>query len=134
MNKILLALSISLILASGCSNKVQRFGSVIGVKEDMIEKYKELHANPWPEINDKLKKVNIQNYSIYLTQFPDGKYYLFGYFEYTGDNFEADMAKVDNDPVSKAWMKFTDEVCQIPVPTRREGEWWAFMEEVFYKK
>ena len=76
------------LLSNGCAQNVQRFGSVIGVKEDMLEKYKELHANPWPEIN-KIKDVNIQNYSIYLTQFPDGKYYLFSYFEYVGDDFEA---------------------------------------------
>ena len=30
---------------------MQRFGQVIRVKEEYLEKYKRLHANPWPEIN-----------------------------------------------------------------------------------
>ena len=37
----------TLILTVGCTQKVQRFGSVIGLKEEMLEKYKNLHANPW---------------------------------------------------------------------------------------
>ncbi|MCG2816451.1 MAG: L-rhamnose mutarotase [Candidatus Aminicenantes bacterium] len=65
---------------------VQRFGSVIGVREEALDKYKKLHAEPWPEVNARLKKVNIRNYSIYLTPFPGGSHYLFSYFEYTGDD------------------------------------------------
>ena len=120
-----------IFLLAGCSQTVQRYGSVIGVKEDMLEKYKELHANPWPEINAKLKEVNIQNYSIYLTQFPDGKYYLFSYFEYTGDDFKRDMAKMGTDPVIQKWWKETD-LCQIPLANRPEGEFWKSMLEVYH--
>ena len=120
-----------LILTVGCAQKVQRFGSVIGVKEEMLEKYKDLHANPWPEINAKLKDVNIQNYSIYLTQFPDGKHYLFGYFEYTGDDFKADMAKMAADPMTRKWWKETDP-CQLPLDNRKEGEFWKTMEKVYH--
>lgn len=35
--------------------KVRRFGQVIRVKEEYLEKYKALHANPWKEINEKIK-------------------------------------------------------------------------------
>ena len=74
MNKmIIFAGIIFTVMLAGCAQNVQRFGSVIGVKEEKLDEYKKLHANPWPEINAKLKDVNIQNYSIYLTQFPDGK-------------------------------------------------------------
>ena len=34
----------TLILTVGCTQKVQRFGSVIGLKEEMLEKYKNLLA------------------------------------------------------------------------------------------
>ena len=116
---------------SGCAQKVQRYGSVIGVKQESLEKYKELHANPWPEINAKLRDVNIQNYSIYLTQFPDGNYYLFSYFEYVGDNFDADMKRIGDDPKTKEWWSHTDPM-QIPLSNNEEGQWWRPMEEVYH--
>ena len=120
-----------MVLISGCAPKVQRYGSVIGVKEESLEKYKDLHANPWPEINAKLKEVNIQNYSIYLTQFPDGKHYLFSYFEYTGDDFAADMKKMSDDPKTKEWWTHTDPM-QVPLSNKKKDEWWKSMEEVYH--
>ncbi len=121
------------VLAMGCSSTppVQRYASVIGVKAEVLDKYKALHANPWPEINAKLKHVNIQNYSIYLTQFPDGNHYLFGYFEYTGKDFDADMKRMADDPKTKEWWSLTDPM-QLPLENRNEGEWWKSMEEVYH--
>ena len=110
---------------------IQRYGSVIGVKAEALEKYKALHANPWPEINAKLKDVNIQNYSIYLTQFPDGNHYLFAYFEYTGEDFAADMKRMGDDPKTKEWWSHTDPM-QLPLENRKEGDWWKGMEEVYH--
>jgi len=105
---------------------VKRYGWVIKVKPDKLEYYKELHANPWPEVNTMLKKCNIQNYSIY---FRDGL--LFSYLEYTGTDFGADMAKMAADPKTQEWWKLTDP-CQEPVDSAKEGVWWADMEEVFH--
>jgi L-rhamnose mutarotase len=122
---------ILVMLVCGCSKSVQRYGSVIGVKEESLDKYKELHANPWPEINAKLKDVNIQNYSIYLTQFPDGNYYLFSYFEYVGDDFAADMRKMGDDPRTKEWWSHTDPM-QLPLSNNKQGGHWKSMEEVYY--
>jgi L-rhamnose mutarotase len=113
------------------ASKVQRHGMVVGLKPGMVGAYKMLHKYAWPEVLDAIKKGNIRNYSIYLHKHED-KFYLFSYFEYVGDNFDTDMAMIDNDPATKAWIKFTDKGCQIPIPTRTEGEWWANMEEVFH--
>lgn len=131
--KIVISLVILSLIVGGCThmNKPIRYGSVIGVKKEKLKDYKKLHANPWPEVNAKLKEVNIQNYSIYLTQFPDGNYYLFSYFEYTGDDFKADMAKMAADPTTQKWWKETDP-CQVPLENRAEGEWWKSMEEVYH--
>jgi L-rhamnose mutarotase len=112
-------------------SKVQRYGMVIGLKPEMVESYKMLHKYTWPEVLDAIEKGNIRNYSIYLHKHED-KFYLFSYFEYVGDNFDADMAMIDNDPVTKAWTEFTDKGCQLPIPTRAKGEWWANMEEIFH--
>ena len=97
----------------------------------MVESYKLLHKYSWPEVLQKIYEGNIRNYSIYLHKLKD-KYYLFSYFEYVGDDFGADMAMIDNEPATIAWIKFTDEGCQLPIPTRTEGEWWAVMEEIFH--
>ncbi|MCK5731322.1 MAG: L-rhamnose mutarotase [Draconibacterium sp.] len=108
------------------AEKVQRFGWVIKVKPDKLEEYKELHANPWQEVNAKLKEVNIQNYSIY---YRDGL--LFSYLEYTGDDFDADMKKMAADSITNEWWKLTDP-CQEPVDSAEDGVWWADLEEVFH--
>ncbi len=110
---------------------VQRHGWVIGLRPEMVDAYKLLHKYAWPDVLDKLVEGHVRNYSIYLHEL-DGKYYLFSYLEYVGDDFNADMAMVDNDPATQAWMKFTDKGCQLPIPTRAEGEWWANMEEIFH--
>lgn len=103
-----------------------RYGSVIGVKAEKLAEYKELHANAWPGVLSMIKACNIENYSIY---YKDGL--LFSYFEYTGEDYEADMAKMAADPVTQKWWELC-EPCQQPLETRAEGEWWAAMEEVFH--
>jgi len=105
---------------------MKRYGSVIKVKPEKLEEYKDLHASPWPEVNRMIKECNISNYSIY---YMDG--YLFSYFEYTGLDFEADMAKMAADPKTQEWWKLTDP-CQQPLDSRKSGEWWAVMEEFFH--
>ena len=105
---------------------MQRYGSVIKLRPEKLEEYKELHANAWPEVLAMIRACHICNYSIY---FKDG--YLFSYFEYHGDDFAADMQKMAADPTTQAWWKLTDP-CQEPLETRRPGEWWASMEEFFH--
>ena len=116
---------------SNPNRTVKRYGSVIGLKPEMLEKYKQLHANAWPGVLKMINESNIRNYSIYLKEIEPGKYYLFSYFEYIGTDFEADMAKMAKDPTTQKWWKETDP-CQIPLDSRKEGEFWASMEEVFH--
>jgi L-rhamnose mutarotase len=110
---------------------MKRYGWVIGVKEDKIDEYKELHAAVWPEVLDMIKQCNISNYSIYMRKLPDGRNYLFSYLEYTGSDFDADMAKMAADPMTQKWWDVCMP-CQEPLPDKAEGEWWADMEEVFH--
>jgi L-rhamnose mutarotase len=105
---------------------MQRYGSVIKVKPEKVVEYKELHANVWPEVLRMIWECNIRNYSIF---FKDG--YLFSYFEYHGEDFDADMKRMAADPNTQAWWKWTDP-CQQPLETRKPGEWWASMEEFFH--
>jgi len=110
---------------------MKRYGSVLGVKEDKLDEYKKLHAAVWPDVLRIITECHIHNYSIYLRKLPDGKYYLFSYFEYTGDDIKADSAKMAADPITQKWWNLC-EPCQVPLADRAEGEWWAGMEEVFH--
>ncbi len=105
---------------------MKRYGMALKVRPEMLEEYKRLHAAVWPEVLDMIAKCNIGNYSIYHK---DG--FLFSYFEYTGDDFEADMAKMAADPRTQQWWSLC-KPCQQPLETRNEGEWWANMEELFH--
>ena len=105
---------------------MQRYGSVIKLRPEKLAEYKELHVNVWPDVLKMIRECNIRNYSIY---YKDG--FLFSYFEYHGEDFAADMKKMSADANTQAWWKLTDP-CQQPLETRKEGEWWASMEEFFH--
>jgi L-rhamnose mutarotase len=105
---------------------VKRYGSVIAVRPEKLNYYLELHANPWPAVLDMITQCHIRNYSIY---YMDGL--LFSYFEYTGDDYDADMAKMAADPVTQEWWKEC-KPCHRPLDSRKEGEWWAAMPEIFH--
>jgi L-rhamnose mutarotase len=105
---------------------MQRYGQLIGVKPEVLEDYKRYHAAVWPEILDMIRQCNIRNYSIFHKD-----HMLFAYFEYVGDDFDADMAKMAADPKTQEWWDIMMPM-QQPIATRTEGEWWASMEEVFH--
>lgn len=107
---------------------MQRMGMVIGIKPEKIAEYKRLHAAVWPEILAKISEANIKNYSIFLRE-PENL--LFGYWEYHGSDFQADMAKIAADPKTQDWWKLTDP-CQTPLASRAAGEHWTMMKEVFH--
>ena len=107
---------------------MQRMGMVIGVKPEMIAEYKRLHAAVWPEILALISDCNIRNYTIFLRE-PENL--LFGYWEYHGSDISADMAKIAASPKNQEWWSFTIP-CQQPLESRKEGEWWAMMEETFH--
>lgn len=107
---------------------MQRMGLVIGVRPEKIAAYKRLHAAVWPEVLEQIRRSNIRNYTIFLRE-PENL--LFGYWEYHGTDFAADMARMAQDPKTREWWTHTDP-CQSPLATRAAGEQWSMMEEVFH--
>lgn len=107
---------------------MKRMGMVIGIDPRHIPEYKRLHAEVWPKVLARLRKSNITNYSIFLRQ-PENL--MFSYWEYTGSDFAADNAAIAADPITQDWWKICGPM-QVPLTTRRQGEWWAGMEEVFH--
>jgi L-rhamnose mutarotase len=107
---------------------MQRMGQVIRLKADIIAEYKRIHAAVWPEVLQAIADSNIHNYTIFLKE-PENL--LFAYWEYHGIDFAADLAKMADAPRMKDWWVITDPM-QIPLGTRKDGEWWARMEDVFH--
>lgn len=110
--------------------KVQRFGSVIGLRPEKKDYYVKLHANTWPGVLEQIRKSNIRNYSIYMAEL-EGKLHLFSYFEYVGTDFQADMEKMADDPETQRWWKETDP-CQTRLTGTPDGEQWLSIPEVFH--
>jgi L-rhamnose mutarotase len=110
---------------------MKRCAHIIEVREEKLEEYKRLHANAWPDILAQIRKSNIRNYSIFLKKLPDNRWYLFSYFEYTGTDFEGDMAAMAADPRTQEWWAHC-KPCQKPLPDVPKGGWWADTEEVFH--
>ena len=107
---------------------MHRMGMVIGLKADRVADYKALHAAHWPEMDAALKAANIGTYSIFLRE-PENL--LFGYWEYSGADYAADMATLGALPVTKRWLALTDP-CQQPLPTAASGEWWSMLPQVYH--
>lgn len=107
---------------------MKRMGMMIGLNAEKVALYKELHADVWPAVLEMISACNITNYSIFLKE-PENL--LFGYWEYVGEDFDADAARMAADPTTRKWWDICMP-CQVPLDTRREGEWWAMMDEVFH--
>ncbi|QNM98799.1 L-rhamnose mutarotase [Chitinimonas koreensis] len=107
---------------------MQRMGMVIGIRPEHIAEYKRLHAAVWPEILACLAAAKVRNYSIFLRE-PENL--LFGYWEYHGDDFAADMRRIAEREATRRWWALCGP-CQAPLESRAEGEHWAPMERVFH--
>lgn len=110
---------------------MKRYAMVTRIRPGKREEYTRLHAEVWPGVLEMIRRCNIRNYSIYAVRLPDGEDYLFSYFEYTGEDFDADMRKMAEDAETQRWWA----VCKpllTPVVSLPPGEVWAPTEEVFH--
>jgi L-rhamnose mutarotase len=109
-------------------NQPLRTGMLIGVKPDQISAYEALHAASNPGVRDLLDKYHMNNFSIYIHKMDDSHYYLFAYYEYTGNDYKADMEAMAKEPRNKTWLSKTDAM-QIPLPGQTG---WTKMQEVYH--
>ncbi len=122
----------ALSFTAGCavktSQEIKRVGMVVGIDPERIDEYKQLHADDNPGVRDLLNKYHMHNFSIFLQQMPDGKWHEFGYYEYTGEDFDGDMKKMDAEPRTIEWLRQCDPM-QIPLPGSKG---WTEMERVYF--
>ena len=105
---------------------MKRIGEMVLIRPEGLEAYKAYHANPLPGVNEMIKACNIRNYSI----FQRGES-MFAYYEYVGDDFAADMKKLEEDAVSQHWEELVRPLMK-PIADIRDGEFWAGMEEIYH--
>jgi L-rhamnose mutarotase len=105
---------------------IERVASVIKLDPAGIEEYERLHADVWPGVLAKISECNIRNYSIY-------RYgsLLFSYFEYVGNDMDADMARMGEDQTTQDWWAVCKPL-QRPVDEVVDDEWWHGIPEVFH--
>jgi L-rhamnose mutarotase len=104
----------------------QRHIRVVGLLPEKRAEYLRLHEVVWPDVEARLTASGITNYSIFLLGDR-----LISYYEYVGDDYEADMALIAADPTTQEWWTLTDP-CQAPVPEAEEGQLWADATEVWH--
>jgi L-rhamnose mutarotase len=105
---------------------MQRYGSVIGLRPEKADRYLELHRAVWPSVLSMITACNIRSYTIY--RYGD---LLFSSFEYVGDDYAADMARMAADPETQRWWAECIP-CQRQTDDAVPGEWWTPIEEVFH--
>ena len=104
---------------------MKRFILYAEVIPEKREEYITLHKNAWSEIYDIIAECNFHNYSISIRGNS-----LYTYYEYTGVDYDADKAKMDNHPVMKKWHTYT-KPCFV---RDAEGKAYQDMEEIFYSE
>jgi L-rhamnose mutarotase len=104
----------------------RRFASVIRLRPEHHDEYVRLHAAVPSAVLSRLRQAKVSNYSIFVR---DG--YLFSYLEYSGEDYESDMAELAQDEATLRWWELTDP-CQQPLETAEDGQWWAPAVEVFH--
>jgi len=107
---------------------VKRVGMVVKVKKENVEAYKKLHADSNAGVRHLLTKYNLRNFSIFIVQLADGDWYEFGYYEYWGNDFEGDMAKLNDEPENIKWLELCDPMQEGILP---EQTGWKMMDSIY---
>ncbi|MFF2388066.1 L-rhamnose mutarotase [Agromyces sp. NPDC058104] len=82
--------------------QVRRFGFAYEVRPETREEYLRLHREVWPGVESALREHGIRDFSIFVLGDT-----LFATYEFTGDDVEAAMARIDADPTSRRWAELT---------------------------
>lgn len=105
---------------------MKRIAVTIRLRPERREEYLALHCAVWPGVEAALHRARIRNFSIFL----HGDV-LFGYLEYHGDDYEADTATLEADPVTQEWWRLTDP-CQEPWPDQDDSRQWTEIPEIWH--
>lgn len=103
-----------------------RFGMVARLRPEKRQEYLDLHSAVWPGVESTITECGIRNFTIYVL----GDV-IFGYYEYVGDDFDADQATMAADPVTQQWWARTAP-CQLPFESGSDSPNWQIMDEAWH--
>ncbi len=101
----------------------RRFCQRAWLKPEKVEEYRRLHANAWPGVLKTIEECNLRNYYIDILD-----NLVVSTFEYVGEDYEADMAKMEADPLTQEWWKHTKPCFQ----RHEEGVYYEDMAQIFH--
>ena len=93
----------------------------------------------WPGVLDRLKKSNIEDFTIYYSKEVGC---LFSHFVYVGTDWDADMAAIAEHEETRRWWAVCDACQQTVTEDGAKGSvdasetgknWWTPMEELFHQ-
>ena len=105
-----------------------RFGMVCRMRPEKREEYLALHRDVWPGIEALNTACGIRNFTIFVR----GDV-LFGYYEYVGDDYDADQRKMAADPLAQEWWALTAP-CQIPFDENSDVSNWQILDEACHQE
>ena len=107
------------------------FGQIGRLKPECIELYRRLHEQDvytpcWAGVLEKIHDCNMRNYSIFIEDDV-----VFGYFEYVGQDYDADMAKMAADPTTQDWWSHT-RPCFTKYKAESPEAFYTDMQQIFF--
>lgn len=104
----------------------RRFGMIARLRPEKRQEYLDLHAAVWPQVEAAITASGIRNFTIFVT----GDV-IVGYFEYIGDDYEADQAMMAADEATQRWWTRTGP-CQLPFNEGSAAPNWELLDEVWH--
>lgn len=105
---------------------MRRYCQLIRLRPEFRGEYIRHHVAVWPGVLATIEACHIRNYSIFLHD-----ELLIAYFEYHGDDFDADMRRMAADPETQRWWSVIDPM-QEPLVGAGAGSRWLQVPEVFH--
>ena len=107
------------------------FGQIGRLKPECIAEYRRLHevevyTPRWAGVLETIHQCNLRNYSIFIQDD-----LVFAYFEYVGEDYDADMEKMAQDPVTQEWWTYT-RPCFTKYKADSTDEFYTDMQQIFF--
>ncbi len=107
------------------------FGQIGRIKPECIAEYCRLHevdvyTEKWAGVLQLIRDCNIQNYNIFIEDDV-----VFAFFEYVGEDYEVDMAKMAADPLNQEWWSHT-RPCFTKYKADSPEAFYTDMKQIFH--
>ncbi|GAA1702894.1 L-rhamnose mutarotase [Microbacterium sediminicola] len=104
----------------------RRFGMIARLRPEKRQEYLDLHAAVWPQVEQTITDTGIRNFTIFVT----GDV-IVGYFEYIGEDYDADQVVMAADEATQRWREATG-ACQLPFHEGSTAPNWEMLDEVWH--